>query len=233
MIIKIKNWAEFQHYKDRCPPWIKLHKELLDNFEYQRLPLASRALAPMIWLLASENMEGAVDANHEKLAFRLRTTVEEIAAGLEPLIQAGFLIPDSDSLAKRKQVAAPETETETETESESESESESGKPHSSSSSKTVTLKQFLESCKEKAEQAIPEDDSVFAYAETVGLEREMVAVCWQEFKAAYLPKKKRYSDWRKAFNNAVRGNYYGLWFCKEGEPMSWTSKGQQARRAAA
>lgn len=107
------------------------------------------------------------------------------------------------------------------------------KPHSSSSSKTVTLKQFLESCKEKAEQAIPEDDSVFAYAETVGLEREMVAVCWQEFKAAYLPKKKRYSDWRKAFNNAVRGNYYGLWFCKEGEPMSWTSKGQQARRAAA
>jgi len=104
---------------------------------------------------------------------------------------------------------------------------------SSKKNAEITLKQFLDNCKEKSEQAIPEDDPVFAYAESVGLDHEMVSVCWQEFKATYLPKKKRYSDWRKAFNNAVRGNYYGLWFCKEDEPMSWTSKGQQARRAAA
>jgi hypothetical protein len=55
MLIVPNNWAELQHYKDRSPPWIKLHKKLLDNFEFQSLPVASRALAPMLWLLASEH----------------------------------------------------------------------------------------------------------------------------------------------------------------------------------
>ena len=30
--LHIKNWGEFQHYKKRNPPWIKLHKKLLDDF---------------------------------------------------------------------------------------------------------------------------------------------------------------------------------------------------------
>ena len=59
MLLITKNWAEFQHYKDRSPPWIKLHKELLDDRQYQSLPLASRALAPMLWLLASETKDGS------------------------------------------------------------------------------------------------------------------------------------------------------------------------------
>ena len=49
--IRPKNWHSFQHYKDRDPTWIKLHKKLLDDYEFQSLPLASRALAPMLWLL--------------------------------------------------------------------------------------------------------------------------------------------------------------------------------------
>lgn len=110
MILTVKNWADFQHYKDRSPPWIKLHKGLLDNYEYQCLPLASRALAPMIWLLASESVDGSIDADLRKLAFRLRTTEKEIQAGLTPLIEKGFLIDASNPLAERKQDAMPETE---------------------------------------------------------------------------------------------------------------------------
>lgn len=89
----------------------------------------------------------------------------------------------------------------------------------------ITLKQFLDGCKEKSEKAIPENDPVFSYADDVGLDREMVSVCWQEFKAAYLPTSKVYADWRAAFRNAVRKNYYRLWLCKEGEPVTWTSAG--------
>lgn len=94
-----KNWGEFQHYKDRAPAWIKLHKRLLDDFEYQSLPLASRALAPMLWLLASEENDGTIDFNPKKLAFRLRTTVEEINEAVKPLIENGFfsLIGDCNS----------------------------------------------------------------------------------------------------------------------------------------
>lgn len=84
------NWGEFQHYKDRAPAWIKLHKRLLDNYEYQCLPLASRALAPMLWLLASEEEDGSIDYNVKRIAFRLRTTPEEVEQAVKPLIDAGF-----------------------------------------------------------------------------------------------------------------------------------------------
>ncbi len=72
MRLAVKNWTEFQHYKHRKPPWIRLHRRLMDDIEWHRLPLASRALAPMLWLLASETMNGVIDGASEALAFRLR-----------------------------------------------------------------------------------------------------------------------------------------------------------------
>ena len=120
-----KNWTEFQHYKDRSPPWIKLHKELLDDRHYQSLPLASRALAPMLWLLASETKDGSFDADPEELAFRLRTNVKDITTGLKPLIDKGFFVVLQDAssvLADCVQVAVPETEAERETETKKEGE---------------------------------------------------------------------------------------------------------------
>jgi len=112
-----KNWESFQHYKDRCPPWIKLHKGLLDDSNFQRLPTASRALAPMLWLLASESKDGAFDGSVEELAFRLRQTEKEVTAGLEPLISKGFFVVVYDAsavIADCQQLAVPETETEAE-----------------------------------------------------------------------------------------------------------------------
>jgi uncharacterized phage protein (TIGR02220 family) len=94
--IKPKKWEEFQHYKDihyakgAKPAWVKLHRKLLDDFEYQSLPVASRALAPMLWLIASEDPQGVIDATPEKLAFRLRWTGPEISEALSPLIGKGF-----------------------------------------------------------------------------------------------------------------------------------------------
>jgi GT2 family glycosyltransferase len=54
MKLKPKKWSEFQHYKNRSPSWIKLHAKLLDDVAFQRLPRASQALAPMLWLIARE-----------------------------------------------------------------------------------------------------------------------------------------------------------------------------------
>lgn len=113
MKITPKNWADFQHYKDRDPPWIKLHKKLLDDYEFQSLPVASRALAPMLWLLASEDKDGVIDANEVKLAFRFRMTVGELTDALMPLIQANFFSVEryaSETLAPCKRDAMPEAE---------------------------------------------------------------------------------------------------------------------------
>lgn len=107
---QVKRWADFQHYKNRCPPWIKLQKSILDDFDFSCLPIASKALAPLIWLLASESLDGKVCIDHEFLAFRLRFTVKDIKDGLTPLIEKGFLIVDSSVLAKSLQDACLEGE---------------------------------------------------------------------------------------------------------------------------
>jgi len=109
-----KNWVVFQHYKNRRPPWIKLHRELLENRDFITLPLASKALAPLLWLLASESSDGIFDATTEELSFRLRMSEKEVESGLKPLIQKGFFLDASTMLAPCLQLATPETETETE-----------------------------------------------------------------------------------------------------------------------
>lgn len=116
MPLRVKNWRVFQHYKDRSPPWIKLQKSLLDDYDFQCLPLASKALAPMLWLLASESHDGSIEDDAIKLAFRLRWSEKDVRLGLSPLIEKGFLEPDSNALAPCLQVATSETERETETE---------------------------------------------------------------------------------------------------------------------
>ena len=116
--MKPKNWTHFQHYKDRCPPWIKLHKELLNDRSFMTLPTASKALAPLLWLLASETKDGSFDASIDELVFRLRMPESDIKTGLKSLIDKGFFIDDGNVLAERYQDAIPETETETEAEAE-------------------------------------------------------------------------------------------------------------------
>lgn len=116
MNLKPKNWEKFQHYKDRCPPWIKLHRDLLNDKEFMRLPLASKALAPLLWLLASESKDGCFQADSDELEFRLRIASKDIESGLKPLIDKGFFVVASGMLADSLQDAIPEREREGETE---------------------------------------------------------------------------------------------------------------------
>jgi len=120
MKITPKNWARFQHYNARRPPWIKLHRGLLDDYAFHTLPLASKALAPLLWLLASEQQDGIIEAEPAALAFRLRISEKDLVAGLKPLIDNGFFESASTMLASGKQNGVSETETETETEGETE-----------------------------------------------------------------------------------------------------------------
>lgn len=111
MILTPKNWNSFQHYKDRSPAWIKLHKALLDDYEFACLPVASKALAPMLWLLASEYEDGKIDATLDKLAFRLHMTRGDLANALSPLVEKQFF-DASEALADCKRNAIPEREEE-------------------------------------------------------------------------------------------------------------------------
>jgi len=112
----VRNWDEFQHYKDRSPPWIKLHRSLLNNYEFQCLQDASKAHLMGIWLLASQ-LDNKVPADAAWIGQRIAATTP---VDLSALIDSGFLVFDgveqTASMALAK--CSPETETETETETD-------------------------------------------------------------------------------------------------------------------
>jgi hypothetical protein len=103
-----KNWEKFQHYKHRSPPWIKLHRDILDDYDWWSLPIASRAIAPCLWLLASCEEDGVFDASPEKLAFRFRMTEKDIQLAVKPLIDKGYFVYASEVLAPCYQDAMSE-----------------------------------------------------------------------------------------------------------------------------
>lgn len=89
---KVKNWPKFQHYRHRAPTWIKLHRALLDDIAFVRLPTVAKAVLPLVWLLAAEGEgDGSFDADPEYLAFRFRMPVQEVAAATVPLVNQGFI----------------------------------------------------------------------------------------------------------------------------------------------
>lgn len=110
MALRPKNWERFQHYKQRCPPWIKVYRTLLDDRDFMCLPVASKALAMMLWLLASEHAEGVIEGVPADWAFRLRMTDNELLVALKPLIDNGMFEDASMMLAECLQGACPETE---------------------------------------------------------------------------------------------------------------------------
>lgn len=109
--MRIKNWHQFQHFKDRRPPWIKLYRDLLDDLEWHNLdPKASKTLV-MLWLIASED-DGKLPSLPQ-LAFRLRLPEQDVKAHIIKL--SHWLEQDDiNVISDRYQHDAPETETETE-----------------------------------------------------------------------------------------------------------------------
>jgi 5-methylcytosine-specific restriction endonuclease McrA len=107
MAFRIKNWAKFQHFKDRRPPWVKLHRELLDDQGFNELAPMSCKVLVLLWLIASESLEGHITSDSEKLAFRLRLPEKQVQSAIDDLLSAGFLLdaeeedePDARSTAK-------------------------------------------------------------------------------------------------------------------------------------
>ncbi len=77
--MRVKKWENFQHYKNRRPPWIRLYRDLLDDPEFHALSGDAAKYLIMIWLIASEDPGMAGDLpNLPKLAFRLRIKNSEL-----------------------------------------------------------------------------------------------------------------------------------------------------------
>jgi hypothetical protein len=83
----VKNWENFQHYKDRNPPWIKLHNHLLDDYDFECLPDATKCHLLCIWMLASRtNNEMIFDNSWVKRKIGANSNVD-----LDLLVRVGFI----------------------------------------------------------------------------------------------------------------------------------------------
>jgi hypothetical protein len=198
MLLQPKNWAIFQHYKDRCPPWIKLHRDLLTDRSYMCLPIASKAIAPMLWLLASESKDGVFDGSLDELVFRLHITPKEYQDGVKPLIENDFFILVSGVLAERKQVAIPETETETEGETETKKKATIVAPPIGVSDSVWQEFKSLRKAKkapitQRAIDKISEEANLAGWTLEKALE-ECIVRGWQAFKAEWVAKKGNPAD---------------------------------------
>jgi hypothetical protein len=115
--MRIKNWHKFQHFKDRRPPWVKLYRDILDDYEWHQLDPLSAKVLTMLWLIASED-DGRLP-NIKTLAFRLRLTEKQTNESIKSL--SHWLEQDDiNVISSQYQDDLPETETETERETETE-----------------------------------------------------------------------------------------------------------------
>lgn len=93
VMFSVKNWEEFQHYKDRNPPWIKLHNHLLDDYDFECLSDSEKGHLLCIWMLASRTKN--------KMPFDSIWIAKKIGASskvnLQTLVNAGFLIVEQDA----------------------------------------------------------------------------------------------------------------------------------------
>lgn len=187
MNYKVKNWKQFQHFKDRTPPWIKLYRGLLDDPDFHALDGDTAKQLVMIWLVASEDEthQGLLPCE-KKLAFRLRISEKQLKQTLTKL--SHWLIQDDiNVISDGYQLDAPETERETETD----------------------VRERKKSVDVKRETTIPDgffiSDSVREWADKNGyhsLEEHL-----SNFIDSCLAKGYKYRDWDAAFRNAIKGNW--------------------------
>jgi hypothetical protein len=121
LIYKIKNWHDYQHYKDRCPPWIKLHNSILTCECWVMGNDATRALLIASMLLASRNEanDGTFNGDPEYVK---RFAYLNTKPDFNPLIKHGFIeclhdaskpLATCNTEKRREETEKSRTETET------------------------------------------------------------------------------------------------------------------------
>jgi hypothetical protein len=85
--LAVKNWDKFQHYKQRNPPWIRLHRTLLRDHKFNLLTEVEQWMLVRMWLLASETDNHM--AYDEKWVRRAINSTRKVP--LDKFVEMGFL----------------------------------------------------------------------------------------------------------------------------------------------
>lgn len=199
---RIVEWSTYQHYKDRSPPWIKLHAGTLTSRTWVSLTNDGRALAIACMLIAADT-DNKIPADAEYL--RRRAYFNE-PPNFAPLVEVGFieLVGNINGVAGPTQALASTMLADgTKRPSESEGETEQSraeKKDNSTSGKAVSADKrgarLAEDWRPSAEDR--------AFAADLGLDPDVTADEFRDYWTALPGARGRKLDWSKTFRNRCR-----------------------------
>ena len=198
MRYRIKNWSDYQHYKDRCPPWIKLHHALLTSEVWVMGTDATRALAVASMLLASRNddNDGTFNGDPEYIK---RFAYLNSKPDFKQLIEYNFI-----ELVQDASTALAECNTEQSREEQSRAEP----PAKNKSKNTSIPKDFAIS------------EQVKSWAEKNG--HSKLSERLAHFVLSCEAKNYQYANWDSAFRKAIAEDWAKLGKAIPDKPFSKT-----------
>jgi hypothetical protein len=93
--LMVKNWNRFQHYGKRNPPWIKMHRAVLDDYVFCAMPDTAKAHLMLLWVFAS-HADGLIPLDVPFLERKLSCT----GLDLSLFVRNGFLIDPPIAVTK-------------------------------------------------------------------------------------------------------------------------------------
>jgi phage replication O-like protein O len=82
--------------------------------------------------------------------------------------------------------------------------------------KKISLKEFIENCKQANIKTIDDSDSIFEFIDQAHIPTEFLNLAWLSFKNQYLENEsKKQIDWRDYFRNYIRRDWVKLWYFKD------------------
>lgn len=201
---RIIEWATYQHYKDRSPPWIKLHRELLTSRTWVTLSNDSRALAIACMLVAADT-DNEIPADP---SYMRRRAYFDAVPDFAPLVAVGFveLVGDNKDLAMPTQAdASTMLANGTECSSESEGEAEQSRAEQKDHSDAA---QPVAKSPSKRGTRLSEDwaltPELRAFASDLGLNPDDVRDEFVDHWTAVPGSRGLKLDWAKTFKNRCR-----------------------------
>ena len=96
----------------------------------------------------------------------------------------------------------------------------------------ITFREYLAECNESGADHLPSDSAPVRYAERIGLPGEYLELAWIAFATRYASgekqRTKRYKDWPAVFLNALKDNWFKLWYADNDGAYLLTTAGKQA-----
>lgn len=94
----------------------------------------------------------------------------------------------------------------------------------------VTFAAFLDACQAAGESAIPKTDPIFTFAKDTGIPKDYLHLAWREFAGRHKDSGRMQKDWRAHFRDAVRRNWFKLWWFPDAGACELTTAGVQLAR---